>query len=151
MPAIQQVEPELRRSSRIRTHTEKYTPSMSGSKYSYAVTQLESQGLLKLDAHTFVQEEFYQAEPEVVASVMTQISLKSGLRAWGDKAYTAVQSEMKQLHFWNTFKPKNLRESTHTQRQIVLESHMFLKEKRDGAIKGRAMAGGNKQRDYISK
>ena len=30
MPAIQQVEPELCRSSRKRTHTEKYTPSMSG-------------------------------------------------------------------------------------------------------------------------
>ena len=28
---------------------------------------------------------------------------------------------------------------------------MFLKDKRDGVIKGRALAGGNKQRDYISK
>jgi hypothetical protein len=28
---------------------------------------------------------------------------------------------------------------------------MFLKEKQDGKIKGRTMAGGNKQRDYISK
>ena len=28
---------------------------------------------------------------------------------------------------------------------------MFLKEKRDRAIKGRAVAGGNKQRDYIPK
>ena len=28
---------------------------------------------------------------------------------------------------------------------------MFLKKKRYGAIKGRAVAGGNKQRDYISK
>ena len=28
---------------------------------------------------------------------------------------------------------------------------MFLKEKRDREIKGRAVAGGNKQRDYISK
>ena len=28
---------------------------------------------------------------------------------------------------------------------------MFLKEKRYGAIKGRAVAGGNKQRDYNSK
>ena len=37
------------------------------------------------------------------------------------------------------------------QRQTVLESHMFLKEKRDGVIKGRAVAGGNKHRDYISK
>jgi hypothetical protein len=58
---------------------------------------------------------------------------------------------MKQLHFWDTFKPKHWRELTHTQRQTVLESHMFLKEKRDGKIKGRTVAGGNKQRDYISK
>jgi hypothetical protein len=38
-----------------------------------------------------------------------------------------------------------------TQRQTILESHMFLKEKRDGSIKGRTVAGGNKQWDYISK
>ena len=61
MPAIQQVEPNLRRSIRVRTQTENYTPSMSGSKYSYAVTQLESQGVLNPYAHMFVQEEFYQA------------------------------------------------------------------------------------------
>ena len=58
---------------------------------------------------------------------------------------------MKQLHFRNTFKPKHWRELTHTQRQTVLDPHMFPKEKRYGAIKGRAVAGGNKQRDYISK
>jgi hypothetical protein len=28
---------------------------------------------------------------------------------------------------------------------------MFLKQKRDGKIKGRTVAGGNKQHDYISK
>ena len=37
------------------------------------------------------------------------------------------------------------------QSQTVLESHIFLKEKRDRAIKGRAVDGGNKLRDYISK
>ena len=37
------------------------------------------------------------------------------------------------------------------QRQTVLESHMFLKEKRDKLIKVRAVDGGNKQRDYIPK
>ena len=91
------------------------------------MTQLEIQGLLNPDEYMFVQEEFYQAWHDVVASVMTQLSLKSGLRAWLDKAYTAVQSEMKPFHFRNTFKPKNWRELTHTQRQTVLESHMFLK------------------------
>jgi hypothetical protein len=42
-------------------------------------------------------------------------------------------------------------ELTHTQRQSVLESHMFLKEKQTGEIKGRTIASGNKQRDFISK
>jgi hypothetical protein len=63
----------------------------------------------------------------------------------------ASQSEMKQLHFRNTFKPKHWRELNQVQRQTVLESHMFLKKKRDGKIKGRTVDGGNKQRDYISK
>jgi hypothetical protein len=58
---------------------------------------------------------------------------------------------MKQLHFLNTFRPKHWSKLSKPQRQTVLESHMFLKEKRDGSLKGRTMAGGNKQRDYISK
>ena len=99
----------------------------------------------------FVQEDFYQAEPDVVAAVMTQLSMKAGLRAWGDKALSAVKSEMKQLHFRNNFLPKHWKDLTATQRRTVLESHLFLKEKRDGTIKGRTLAGGNKQRGYISK
>ena len=86
-----------------------------------------------------------------MASFMKKITIKSGLRSWGEKAYTDIQSEMKQLHFRNTFKTKHGRELTHTQHQTVLESHMFLKEKRDGTIEGRSVDGGNKQRYYISK
>ena len=95
IPTIQKVDPELRRSSIVRTQMEKYTLSMSVSKYSYAVTQLEIQGVLNPDAHMFVQEYFYQAELDVMVSVMTQLSIKSSLRSWGDKYYTAVQYEMK--------------------------------------------------------
>ena len=73
MPAIQQLEPKLRRSSRVRTQTDNCTLSMSGSKYSYAVMQLEIQGVLNQDAHMFVQKEFYQSETNVVASLMKQI------------------------------------------------------------------------------
>ena len=32
-----------------------------------------------------------------------------------------------------------------------MDSHMILKLKRDGKIKGHTVAGGNKQRDFISK
>jgi hypothetical protein len=147
-PATQPEGP--RRSTRTRTQTKSYTPSMVGTRYSYAVMQLEN-GVLNPDAHMFVQEDFYQAEPDVVAAIMTQLSLKSGLKKWGDRARDAIEAEMKQLHFRNTFKPMHWKDLTETQRKTVLESHLFLKEKRDGKIKGRTVAGGNKQRDYISK
>jgi hypothetical protein len=127
---------------------------MTGSKYLYAVTQLESQGVLYPDAHMFVQDDFYQAEPDVVAAIMTQLSLKAGLKEWGKKGFKAAHYEMKQLHLrktFKTFKPKHWRELSKAQRQTVLESHMFLKLKRDGKIKGRTVDGGNKQRDEISK
>jgi Reverse transcriptase (RNA-dependent DNA polymerase) len=152
-PTLQPIKPqdEPRRSTRNRTQTKAYAPSFSGSRYSYAVTQLQYEGLLHPDAHMFVQDDFYQAEPDVVAAVMTQLSLKNGLKEWGDEAYEAAVSEMKQLHFRKTFEPLHWRQLSDIQRKTVLESHMFLKQKRDGKIKGRTVAGGNKQRDYISK
>jgi hypothetical protein len=150
--ALPAQESEILRSTRGRSQTNQgYTPSLSGSKYSYAVTQLESQGVINPDSHMFTQEDFYQAELDVVAAIMTQLSLKGGLKEWGEEAFMATQSEMKQLHFRNTFKPKHWRELSQVQRKTVAESHMFLKQKRDGKIKGRTVAGGNKQRDYISK
>jgi hypothetical protein len=99
----------------------------------------------------FYNQDMYQQEPDVVAKIMTQLSLKAGLKQWGDKATEAVHSEMKQLHFRDTFKPFHWNDLSHIQKKSVLESHMFLKEKRDGKIKGRTVAGGNKQRDFISK
>jgi hypothetical protein len=126
-----------------------YTPSMSGK--AYAVTQMESHGALHPDAHMFFNHQMSPEEPDVVAAIITQLSLKTGLREWGDTATKAARSEMKQLHFRDTFKPYKWNELTHTQKKSVLESHMFLKQKRDGKIKGRTVAGGNKQRDYISK
>jgi hypothetical protein len=141
----------LRRSTRVKFQPKLYEPTMTGLKYSYAVMQLETQGVLHPDSQMFVQEDFYQSDPDVVAHIMTQLSLNSGLKQWGDKAYSAVTSEMKQLHLHNTFKPKHWSELSKTLHQTVLELHMFLKEKRDGSLKGRTVAGGNKQRDYISK
>jgi hypothetical protein len=145
--------PGVRRSTRVKFQTKQdYVPSISGSsKYAYAVTQLETQGALHPDAHMFFQMHMYQSEPDVVAAIMTQLSLKAGLKAWGKEAQKAVHSEMKQLHFRDTFNPMHWSELTHAERQSILESHMFLKEKRTGTIKGRTVAGGNKQRDFISK
>jgi hypothetical protein len=43
----------------------------------------------------FVQEDFFKAEPDVVADIMTQLSLKADLKEWGDRAFTATRYEMK--------------------------------------------------------
>ena len=77
--------------------------------------------------------------------------MKAGLKAWGKGAEKAVKAEMKQRHLRETFVPKHWHKLTDSQKREVLESHLFLKQKRDGTIKGRAVAGGNKQRDFISK
>ena len=140
----------VRRSTRARTQAKRYTPSLTGQKYDYVSAQLED-GVLHPDAHMFAQEEFYQSEPDIVAYIMTQLLLKAGLKEWGEQAELAAHSEMKQLHMRNTFKPKHWKELTNEQRQTVLESHMFLKEKRSGKIKGRTVAGGNKQCGFIAK
>ena len=103
------------------------------------------------DAHMFTLTDFYQSEPDIVAMIMTQLSIKVGLKRWGDTAHKAAYSEMKQLHFRDTFRPNHWNELSPHHKLMVLESHMFLKEKRDGKIKGRTVAGGNKQLDYISK
>jgi hypothetical protein len=58
-PVALPVETGLRRSTQVRTQeSQGYTPSMTGSNYSYAVTQLESQGVLNPDAHMCVQDDF---------------------------------------------------------------------------------------------
>jgi hypothetical protein len=137
---------------------------MCGTKYGYAATQIAmnegkyeycalqvAHDVLHPDAHMLAQEDFYQAEPDVVAMIMTQLSLKARLRHWGDRGYDAAYAEMKQLHMRDTFSPKHWEELSPLQKKTILESHMFVKEKRDKTIKGRTVAEGNKQHDYISK
>jgi hypothetical protein len=48
----------------------------------------------------------------------------------------------------HSINPKDLIDE---ERQQVLEYHLFLKEKRDATVKGRMVAGGNKQRGSIGK
>ena len=51
----------------------------------------------------------------------------------------------------DTFRPINSKTLSKTEYDKVLESHLFLKQKRDQSIKGRMIADGNKQRGHINK
>ena len=81
--------------------------------------------------------------------IMTQLSMKSGLKRWKKKGEAAVSTEMKQLHFRDTFEPLHPKTLSKKQIKEVLKSHLFLKQKWDDSIKGRMVAGGNKQRGFI--
>jgi hypothetical protein len=88
---------------------------------------------------------------DIVGMVMVQVSLKAALKKWGKEAVESVGKEMKQLHWQNSFKPMHWKSLTAEQRKKVLESHIFVERKRDGSLKARQVAGGNKQRGYITK
>ena len=40
--------------------------------------------------------------PDMVATILTQLRMKAGLKEWGEDAEKAVFDEMKQLHFRKT-------------------------------------------------
>ena len=52
--------------------------------------------------------------------------------------------DMKQLNFRDTLKSKPYIYLNEDHNRNIMESHTFLKEKRDSTTKGRNMAGGNK-------
>ena len=90
------IEPEIvpiagvRRSPRTKLQTASYVPSMKGQKY-----------------HEALFNQMQMESPKVVATVMTQLSMKAGLKAWGDPAKSAVKEEMQQLHMRDTFQPRH--------------------------------------------
>ena len=80
-----------------------------------------------------------------------QMSLKAGLRIFGDDGVRAVEKEMHQLHDRGAMIPVHKRSLTSEQRKEALAYLMFLKRKRCGKVKGRGCADGQKQRAYIAK
>ena len=46
-----------------------------------------------------------EEKPPFISSIMTQLSLKVVLDTWGEKGTKAMKSDMKQLHFRETFEP----------------------------------------------
>jgi hypothetical protein len=67
---------------------------------------------------------------------MAQFSMKAGLKRFKERGEEAVSKELSQLHFLDTFEPINPKYLNEEERQQVLESDLFLKEKQDNTVKG---------------
>ncbi len=83
--------------------------------------------------------------------VMTQMNLKKGIKEFGQAGVDAVLKELKQLHDRKVVEPRHATTLSGEEKRDALQYLMFLKEKRNGDIKGRGCADGRKQRKYIRK
>lgn len=80
-----------------------------------------------------------------------QMNWRKGLKQFGEKGEGAIEKELQQIHDMEGFEPKHWHELTKDERAGALKYLMYLKEKRDGRIKGRGCADGRPQRLYTSK
>ena len=77
---------------------------------------------------------------DLEATVMTQLNMKQGIKAFGQAGVNAVQKELKQLHDREVLQPIHAEELSREQKRASLQYLMFLKKKRCGKIKGRGCA-----------
>ena len=145
------------RNARVRKPPEKYVPTLKGNKYAVALTQItkslkkSKHGVAMAQMSVKLMSKGEHRKADIVGKVMAQLSMKAAIKKWGAKAQFAISKEMKQLHWRNSYVPKHYHTLTKKQKDQLLESHIFVEEKRDGTIKARKVIGGNKQRDYITK
>jgi hypothetical protein len=93
----------------------------------------------------------YEYDLQAVEYIMMQLTLKNVLKLWGNDAQLAMEAEVKQLYWQNSFKPVNWNKILPKKKKAILESHIFVKKKRSGEVKARKVASRNKQCDFIDK
>jgi hypothetical protein len=134
-----------------------YTPSITGNKYAVALTQIVASLQGSKNALSMAQMSVKLMLPGVhrkantVGMIMAWLSMKASIKKRGAEAEYNITKEMKQLNWRDLYKPKHWHGLTKKQKEQVLESHIIVKQKRDGKIKAQKMIGGNKQCNYITK
>ena len=101
-------------------------------------------------ANTFVLLETHMMQ-DVHCYLTAQMTAKKGLEYFGSRGSDAIMKELVQLVHRKVLKAKKAHEITNQQKKAALKYLMFLKEKRDGVVKGRGCADGRKQRLYKTK
>ena len=145
------------RPTRERKPPSSFIPSMKGNKYGYAMTQiLEMDGNTVEESVAFMQRELHEDgehhRPDVIGRIMVQLSMKAAEKEFGKiRTDKACRLEVKQIHMRNSFVPKHWEELTPKQKNNILESFIFVEEKKSGADKGRLVINGAMQRGHITK
>ena len=99
------------RIARVRKKPKKYVPIMKGNKYAVALTQIKTSLYGSQDALSMAQRSVklmsngFQRCADIVGMIMAQLSMKAGIKKWGEVTEQAITMEMKQLHWRNSYKP----------------------------------------------
>ena len=115
------------------------------------ITDEEVEPITLAKGEEAVMEYILETKADLVGIMLAQYSLKAGLKKFKEKGVNAAFGEMKQLHDMDTFFPRHGKTLTREERIKCLSSLIFLKEKRDGKVKGRTCVNGAPQREYIRK
>ena len=83
--------------------------------------------------------------------MLTQMSAKAGIKKFGEQAILAIIKEYAQLDSLDVFEPKLMKTLTKEQMAKALRTITVIKAKRCGRIKGRTVADGRPQRNYVAK
>jgi hypothetical protein len=92
-----------------------------------------------------------QHENPLQETMMTQYSMKKGIKMFGEPGINAVLAEPQQLHERQVMGPVMANSLDKQEKRKALQYLMFLKRKRCGKIKGLGCANGRKQRIYTTK
>ena len=117
-------------------------PNMSGKKHS-GKEVISRDTFKRIAAITMAQ----------IKSAMKheQVSLREGIKRYGELAVMAVLKEYAQLNDKKVFRPRKYESLTVQQRRAALRLVTIINLKRNGTVKGRVCADGSVQRRYVSK
>jgi len=103
-----------------------------------------------------VNDTFRRVLAVIMATVQTaakheQISMKEGIKRFGEQAIEAVLKEYGQLDSKEVFDPVDATKLTYEEKAKALDLLTMVKKKRCGKVKGRACVNGKRQRKYMQK
>ncbi len=104
----------------------------------------------------FMQQELSKAgehhRPEVIGQIMVQLLMKAAEKEFRlERTTKACRIEVKQIHMQNIFVPKHWDDLTLKQKGTILESFIFVEQKKSGVDKARMVINGSQLHDHITK
>ena len=141
----------VRRSARITQFTQEFDLDEDES-----IVKARIMSMLNAKTIKFAKDEFAGFNTKFgkavkAVSFLQTYSLRAGIKRFEQDGEQAAMSEMKQLNDRRAFIPIDPNALSASERKKVLESLIFLVQKKDGRVKARTCANGSVQRGWMDK